>query len=231
MKSAAALSSQKLAQGSCERAGDFLGVPFSADYVFLHGGWDAGTTHALGPTVEVDAKSVSVRVAGGSERRLIECLIEFYIYEFIWMEPPCSAHMESGDRDCYPSFADLDRYWRIEGFYPLLIRVEERLAGFALINTRSRRGGKVEFNMAELFIAREHRRRGVATEAVRLILAQYPGHWEIAVAEHNVAARMFWPRVLATTPNIIRFVRLEGDGKHWCGPIWSVRTAPSDARP
>ena len=27
-----------------------------------------------GPTVEVDAKSVSVRVAGGSERRLIESL-------------------------------------------------------------------------------------------------------------------------------------------------------------
>ena len=27
-----------LAQGSCERAGDFLSVPYSADYVFLHGG-------------------------------------------------------------------------------------------------------------------------------------------------------------------------------------------------
>ena len=27
-----------LAQGSCERAGDFLSVPYSADYVFLRGG-------------------------------------------------------------------------------------------------------------------------------------------------------------------------------------------------
>lgn len=27
-----------LAQGSCERAGDFLNVPYSADYVFLRGG-------------------------------------------------------------------------------------------------------------------------------------------------------------------------------------------------
>ena len=27
-----------LAQGSCERAGDYLSVPYSADYVFLHGG-------------------------------------------------------------------------------------------------------------------------------------------------------------------------------------------------
>jgi predicted acetyltransferase len=72
-----------------------------------------------------------------------------------------------------------------EGFHPLLVRVEERLAGFALINTHSRSGGKVEFNMAEFFIAREHRGCGMATEAVRLILAQYAGRWEIAVAEHN----------------------------------------------
>jgi uncharacterized protein DUF3455 len=27
-----------LAHGSCERAGDFLGVPYSADYVFMRGG-------------------------------------------------------------------------------------------------------------------------------------------------------------------------------------------------
>ena len=183
-----------------------------------------------GPTVEVDAKSVSVRVAGGSERRLIESLTQFYIYEFMWIEPPCSIHVESDDQDCYPPFADLDRYWRIEGFHPLLIRVEERLAGFALINTHSRRGEKVERNMAEFFIAREHRGRGVATEAVRLILAQYPGRWEIAVAERNVSAKVFWPRAIAAAPNVFELVRLEGDSRHWRGPIWSFQSAAADAR-
>ena len=183
-----------------------------------------------GATIEVDAKSVSVRVAGGSERRLIECLIEFYIYEFSRIEPPCSIRMKSGDRDCYPPFANLDRYWSIEGFHPLLIRVQERLAGFALINAHSHRGEKVELNMAEFFIAREYRRRGVATEAVHLILAQHPGRWEIAVAEHNVAAKTFWPRTLAATPNVSWLVRLEGDGKLWRGPIWSFRNAAAGAR-
>lgn len=184
----------------------------------------------LGATAVVDAESVSVRVAGSCERRLIECLIEFYVYEFSQVEPPCSIHIESADQDCYPPFANLDRYWRIEGFHPLLIRVEERLAGFALINTHSRRGEKVELNMAEFFIAREHRRRGVATEAAREILVQFPGRWEIAVAEHNVAAKMFWSRTLAAAPSVNRLVRHEGDGKHWRGPIWSFRTAPLDAR-
>jgi predicted acetyltransferase len=180
------------------------------------------------PTVEVDAKSVSVTTA--SERRLIECLIQFYVYEFMWLEPSCSIHMICDDQDRYPPFADLDRYWRIEGFHPLLIRVKGRLAGFALINSHSRHGERIELNMAEFFIAREHRGRGVATEAVRLILAQYPGRWEIAVAEHNVAAKMFWSRTLAATPNVGRLVRLEGDGKRWRGPIWSFQSAPFDVR-
>jgi predicted acetyltransferase len=181
-----------------------------------------------GQTVEVRAKSVSVSEASTSERRLIECLMQFYIYEFMW--PSSSIHIECDDQNRCPPFADLNRYWRIEGFHPLLIRVEGRLAGFALINTHSRHGEKIELNMAEFFIAREHRGRGVATEAVRLILAQYPGRWEIAVAEHNVAAKMFWSRTLAATPNVGRLVRLEGDGKRWRGPIWSFQSASSDVR-
>jgi hypothetical protein len=35
VKNAAAISSQELGQGSCERAGDFLRVPISADHVIL----------------------------------------------------------------------------------------------------------------------------------------------------------------------------------------------------
>ena len=172
--------------------------------------------------VEPDAESVRVRVADGTERRLIENLIEFYIYEFMQLEPPFPTRFD--DRDCYPAFSDLDRYWRIEGFRPLLIRAEERLAGFALINTHSSRGEKVEFNMAEFFIAREHRGRGVATDAFRRIMAQYAGCWEIAVAEHNMAAKMFWSRTLKATLNISHLVRHEGDGERWHGPIWSFRS-------
>jgi predicted acetyltransferase len=183
-----------------------------------------------GQTVEIRAKSVSVSEASTSQRRLIECLMQFYIYEFMWPEPSCSIHIECDDQNRYPPFADLNRYWRIEGFHPLLIRVEGRLAGFALINTHSRHGERIELNMAEFFVAREHRRRGVATEAVRLILVLYPGRWEIAVAEHNVAAKMFWSRTLAATPNVGRLVRLEGDGKRWRGPIWSFQSASSDVR-
>ena len=97
------------------------------------------------------------------------------------------------------------------------------MAGFALINTLSHHGESIEHNMAEFFVARKHRRRGVATEAVRQILSRYPGYWEVAVAERNLAAKSFWPFAIAVAPNVNCLVRLEGDGEHWRGPIWSFR--------
>jgi predicted acetyltransferase len=174
-----------------------------------------------------DDATVSVRPACDRERSLIESLSQFYIYDFSEMEAAVSSDLGFTDDGGYAPLPDIESYWRIEGFHPLLIRVEQRLAGFSLINTRSHRGGWVEHNMAEFFVARKYRRRGVATEAVRQILTLYPGHWEIAVAKRNTAAMAFWPHAIAAAPNFSQLVRLEGDGKRWRGPIWSFRALPS----
>jgi predicted acetyltransferase len=176
----------------------------------------------------VDEETVSVRLADDSERTSIERLSQFYIYDFSEMEPPGSNEMEFGEQGGYPPLPEIDSYWRVEGFRPLLIRVKDRLAGFALINTRARHSGRVEHNMAEFFVARKYRRRGVATKAVCQVLARYPGHWEVAVAERNVAARAFWPRAIGAAPNVSELVQLEGDGEHWRGPIWSFRSVTGD---
>jgi predicted acetyltransferase len=52
-----------------------------------------------------------------------------------------------------------------------------------------------------------------------------PRHWEVAVAECNLAARVFWPRALAAAPSACQPVFREGDGTHWRGSIWSFRAA------
>jgi predicted acetyltransferase len=77
--------------------------------------------------------------------------------------------------------------------------------------------------MAEFFVARKHRRHGVGAEAVRQILALYPGRWEVAVVARNPNAQAFWPWVIAASPNVSDLVRHEGDGEQWRGPIWSFR--------
>ena len=148
--------------------------------------------------IRADGETANVRLVSGFERPSIERLLQFYIYDFSELETPDSDDLEFDDQDSYAPFPGLESYWCVDGFRPLLIRVKERLAGFVLINTRSHRSGRVDYNVAEFFVARKYRRCGVATEAVCQVLAQYPGHWEIAVAERNVAARAFWFNLRAT---------------------------------
>ena len=169
---------------------------------------------------------VRVAPATAAERPLIEGLMQFYTYDFSEMEQPDSAEFDFDRQGRFEPYAFLGDYWREDDRWPLLIRVGERVAGFALINTHSHQGGRVERNMAEFFVARKYRRGGVASAAVRQILARYPGRWEIAVVERNKAAQAFWPRAIAATPGVWDLTRIEGDGNHWRGPIWTFRSEP-----
>jgi predicted acetyltransferase len=170
----------------------------------------------------IDPPTVTLSVAGKAERRLVNGLAQFYIYDFSEMEPPTSNDFEIEEHGDFGPIPDMDDYWTLPDNHPLLIRVNGWAAGFALINTHSHRdGGHIERNMGEFFVARKHRRRGVAAEAVRRVLELYPGRWEIAVAERNTAAKAFWPRAIAAAPNVSGLTRLEGDGEHWRGPIWT----------
>ena len=164
---------------------------------------------------------LTVLPAGAGERPLIEKLARFYVYDFSEMEPAGSDDMDFDSHGDLGPLPYLATYWTKAGRHPLLIRLGQKLVGFALINSLSHQGGVVERNMGEFFVARKYRRRGVAAGAVRQILAAFPGRWEVAVAERNHAAKAFWPRAISAAPNASGLLRIEGDGEHWRGPIWT----------
>ena len=86
-------------------------------------------------------------------------------------------------------------------------------AGFAMVNQRLRQSvglgmaaavgadappsAMPEYSMAEFFIARPWRRRGIGGEAVRLLLDRFTGQWLITEHLLNAAAVRFWRRVVA----------------------------------
>lgn len=164
-----------------------------------------------------------VRPASAAERPLIAGLANFYIYDFSELEPAESDRFEFDAHGGLGDLPHLEDYFTAPDRAALLILADERPIGFALLNTQSHRGGHVERNMGEFFIARKHRRGGRGAEAVRQILALHPGRWEVAVAERNLAAKAFWPRAIAGAANVSGLERLEGDGEHWTGPIWTFQ--------
>ena len=164
---------------------------------------------------------ITVTPATATDRALIAGLMQFYVYDFSEMHPDELERFAVEPDGLFGPYPGLDSYWDEEGHWPLIIRRGGAPIGFMLINQVSHRDdGFVERNMAEFFVMRQHRRGGLATEALRQVLALHPGRWGAAVLARNTGALAFWPRALQAC-GVRDLTSAEGDGVHWTGPIWT----------
>lgn len=163
---------------------------------------------------------VTVDPASEAERPIIDALFQFYIYDFSEFEPADSPRFGFDPCGRFAPYSDMDSYWREPDRRPWLIRVDGQLAGFALINTQSDCGATIDWAMAQFFVARKLRRRGVAIGAARTLFQAHTGVWEVAVTERNVAAQRFWPAAIRASGASAVTLR-QGDGRTWAGPIWT----------
>lgn len=165
--------------------------------------------------------SVDAIPASASDRDVIARLMQFYIYDFTELLAPekIPPLLDTGQFDDYP---DLDAYWSDPDRAAWIIQADGDLAGFVLINKHGHLGRPVDFNMAEFFVARPFRRRGVARAAFHRLLRLHPGQWELAIGAYNKPAQIFWPRAIAAA-DVADVEMLEGDGITWTGPILRFR--------
>jgi predicted acetyltransferase len=70
--------------------------------------------------------------------------------------------------------------------------------------------------MAEFFVVRGYRRRGVGTEIAHEVWRQFPGLWEVRVMETNHSVLHFWEHAITTfTGEAMHSARFEKSGKLW----------------
>ena len=93
----------------------------------------------------------------------------------------------------------ISRWFADSGSYPLLIAKSAVAVGFAMVARVARLAGcaGVDYRMAEFFVARSERRRGIGQTAVQIIFNRFAGRWEINEYLRNPAAVNFWRRVVA----------------------------------
>ena len=93
----------------------------------------------------------------------------------------------------------LARWFRDDRSHPLVILDGGRAVGFALV-ARPPAGpaapGTAAYRMAEFFVRRDDRRRGVGRVAASLIFSRFAGLWEIVEAAANGDAVRFWRRTV-----------------------------------
>lgn len=148
--------------------------------------------------------AITIKPASADQKPVIANLIQLYLYDMTESMPfPVGAD----GRFEYDFF---DRFWR----FPYLIHADDEIAGFAFVIDECPLTGRQPcWFMAEFFVLRAYRRRGVGQGALDAILAHHPGDWHIAVPHDNKPAQAFWSRALAPRRPAGRDIVFEGD--HW----------------
>jgi predicted acetyltransferase len=169
--------------------------------------------------------SVTATEVPAAQRPVLDHLMQLYLHDFSEFAPIGSPHgeVDAEGRFAYPR---LESYWQGDGLIPLLIRADDRLAGFVLVNKWSALGLPLDHVVAEFFVMRKYRRARVGRRAALLVFRRYPGRWEVPVAWYNPPAQVFW-RSVAEQLAPVEVEEIAGDGKRWTGPVLRFATRPS----
>jgi predicted acetyltransferase len=123
-------------------------------------------------------------------------LMELYAYDFSEFDDA-----DVNEHGLY-GYTYFDYYWTEEGRHPFFIRVDGKLAGFVLINEYcyvvKESGTK---SIAEFFVMRKYRRKGVGKSAAVQVFDRFPGKWEVIQHGENEPSKIFWGEVIGEYTN------------------------------
>ncbi|RJP21653.1 MAG: GNAT family N-acetyltransferase [Candidatus Abyssobacteria bacterium SURF_5] len=145
-------------------------------------------------------------------KKVLSRLAQLYLYDFSEIEG-----FDIGEDGLY-TLKHLDSYWTKPDRHPFFILAGRRIAGFALVNTITYAYKRGEANsVAEFFVMRKYRRRGIGREAARRLFNAFPGKWEVRQTTSNVAGQLFWRSVIAEYAGG-KFEETFINNKFWRGP-------------
>ncbi len=158
------------------------------------------------PTAQVE-----VIAAAHEQEPILANLLELYAHDFSEFH-----HIEPG-ADGRFGYKSLPLYWSEPHRHPFLVRVDGQLAGFVFVKRGSELSGdEAVWDMAEFFVIRGYRRRGVGIAISHEVWRRFPGAWEVRVMQSNTSACQFWARAIPMfTGETIYPVYVEKSGECW----------------
>jgi predicted acetyltransferase len=170
--------------------------------------------------LEKPAAQLEVIPATVEQEPILKNLLELYSHDFSEVqELPIGADGRFG-------YKGLPLYWSEPDRYPFLARMNGKLAGLVFVKRGSEVSGREAiWDMAEFFILRAYRRRGVGTQTAHEIFRRSPGLWEVRVLPSNVSACHFWARAISSfLGGAIHPARVKKDTKLW--ELYSFESKP-----
>lgn len=137
--------------------------------------------------------NITLSKAGKEDQDTIQNLGRFYVYEMsrycgflpTWETP------SNGLFECI----DLSSYTELPDRHAFIIKVDNELAGFVLIN-KVGSTPDVDWNIGEFFIIAKFQGKGVGRYVAKQVFDQFSGVWETSQIPENKAAIDFWDKVV-----------------------------------
>lgn len=138
-------------------------------------------------------QNISLIPAQKEDASIIQNLGRFYVYEMsrycgflpTWEVPA------NGLFECI----ELSSYLEKPDRHAFLVKVDDELAGFVLIN-KVGSTPDVDWNIGEFFIVSKFQGKGIGRYAAEQVFTQFPGVWETSQIPENIAAIKFWDSIV-----------------------------------
>ena len=124
--------------------------------------------------------NITIESVSREEKEVLRNLTEKYEYEFTSYEDA-----DVNDLGLY-GYKYIDHYWTELDRFAYFIKVNNKLAGFIMVDTH-RYIEKIEtkYSIAEFFVMLKYRKCGVGTYALKHILNKHKGKWQIGYNPKN----------------------------------------------
>jgi predicted acetyltransferase len=181
---------------------------------------DGKWTFGRGALTTRNAMPIEMVRAVPNDATTLANLLQYYVYD---LTEVVDSQLGADGRFVVPS---VDAYWSDAWRHPHLVRVDGKLAGFALVQQRSRiTGDQTTWDVAEFFVMRRYRRQGVGAIIATRIFETFRGRWEVRERTKNHAAIAFWRRVIGAYTDG-NYEETLIDDERWNGPVQSFRNGP-----
>lgn len=145
------------------------------------------------------------------DKQILSNLLELYQYDFSEFD-----HADVNFHGLY-GYRYLDHYWTEPGRYPLLIMVDEVIAGFIMVSDFCYlcEPGEAR-SISEFFVLKKYRRQGVGREAAVAVFEMFRGRWEVLQHPENLNSMEFWESVISDYSRG-EYRKLEAETEEWTG--------------
>lgn len=126
------------------------------------------------------------------DKEILRNLLEKYNYEFSRYDGRDVNSLGLYD------YSYLDHYWTEKNRWAFFMKVDGKLAGFAMVNDYPEsQDEETDYTMAEFFVMYKYRRCGVGGWACRALFEKFPGRWQLRRHPNNIGSVHFWDKIVA----------------------------------